>query len=199
VQAHGILHRPSEDIDLFTAWDRRGDFATAVDAVADAYTHNGYAVEITQQFETFARLAVTDPAQPEHPYKVELAANWRALPPVLMDIGPVLHADDVVAGKMSALLPEPNPEISSTSTRRSLRAATPGTICANWPSRPMPASTAASSPTSSGCWIATPTDDSPPTVPTPTTSLAYGHVSPTSANNYSTSIQNRFSSQGGLR
>jgi DNA-binding XRE family transcriptional regulator len=33
VQAHGILHRPSEDIDLFTAWDRRGDFTAAVDAV----------------------------------------------------------------------------------------------------------------------------------------------------------------------
>lgn len=31
-----------------------------------------------------------------------MAANWRALPPVMMDIGPVLHIDDVVAGKMSA-------------------------------------------------------------------------------------------------
>jgi hypothetical protein len=41
VQAHGILHRPSEDIDLFTAWDRRGDFTTAVDAVTDAYTQHG--------------------------------------------------------------------------------------------------------------------------------------------------------------
>jgi hypothetical protein len=109
VQAHGILHRPSEDIDLFTAWDRRGDFAAAVEAVTDAYTQHGYTVEVTQQFETFARLAVTDPAQPEHPYKVELAANWRALPPVLMDIGPVLHADDVVAGKMSALFTRAEP------------------------------------------------------------------------------------------
>jgi hypothetical protein len=42
-------------------------------------------------------------------YKVELAANWRALPPVMMDIGPVLHIDDVVAGKMSALFTRAEP------------------------------------------------------------------------------------------
>jgi Nucleotidyl transferase AbiEii toxin, Type IV TA system len=109
VQAHGILDRPSEDVDLFTAWERRGDFAAAVDAVVDGYRDGGYAVEITQRFDTFARLAVTDPAQPDHPYKVELAANWRALPPVMMNIGPVLHADDVVAGKMSALYARAEP------------------------------------------------------------------------------------------
>lgn len=109
VQAHGILDRPSEDIDLFTAWERRGEFAAAVDAVIGGYRDGGYSVEVTQQFDTFARLAVTDPAQPDHPYKVELAANWRALPPVMMDVGPVLHADDVVAGKMSALYTRAEP------------------------------------------------------------------------------------------
>jgi hypothetical protein len=109
VQAHGILHRPSEDIDLFTAWERRADFAAAVEAVTAAYAQHGYTVEITQQFETFARLAVTVSDDPEHSYKVELAANWRALPPVQMDIGPVLHADDVVAGKMSALYTRAEP------------------------------------------------------------------------------------------
>lgn len=103
VQAHGILDRPSEDIDLFTAWDRRDEFAAAVDAVVTAYRADGYTVEVTQQFETFARLAVAAPGRPDHPYKVELAANWRAQPPVMMDVGPVLHIDDVVAGKMSAL------------------------------------------------------------------------------------------------
>ncbi len=109
VQAHGILDRPSEDIDLFTAWERRDEFASAVDAVVNGYRDGGYTVEITQQFDTFARLAVTDPALADHAYKVELAANWRALPPVMMDIGPVLHADDVVAGKMSALYTRAEP------------------------------------------------------------------------------------------
>lgn len=80
-----------------------------MDAVVDAYRHDGYTVEITQRFETFARLTVTDPAIPDHPYKVELAANWRARPPVTMDVGPVLHVDDVVAGKMSALFTHAEP------------------------------------------------------------------------------------------
>jgi hypothetical protein len=109
VQAHGILDRPSEDVDLFTAWEHRGDFTVAVDEVVDAYRTDGYAVEVTQRFETFARLAVTDPALPDRPYKVELAANWRARPPVTMDVGPVLHIDDVVAGKMSALFTRAEP------------------------------------------------------------------------------------------
>jgi hypothetical protein len=72
VQAHGLLDRPSEDIDLFTAWERRDEFAAAVDAVVAAYRVESYAVAVTQQFDTFARLTVTDPALPEHPYK----ANW---------------------------------------------------------------------------------------------------------------------------
>jgi hypothetical protein len=109
VQAHGLLERPSEDIDLFTAWERRDEFAAAVEAVVGAYRADGYAVEVTQQFETFARLAVMDPDGPDGPYKVELAANWRSLPPVMMDVGPVLHVDDVVAGKMSALFTRAEP------------------------------------------------------------------------------------------
>ena len=109
VQAHGILDRPSEDVDLFTGWEHRGDFAAAVDAVVDAYRGGGYLVEVIQRFETFARISVTDPGEPNRSYKVELAANWRALPPVMMDIGPVMHVDDVVAGKMSALFTRAEP------------------------------------------------------------------------------------------
>lgn len=109
VQAHGILDRPSEDVDLFTAWERREDFVTAVDSVIVEYRSSGYIVEVIQQFETFARLSVIDPSEPGESYKVELAANWRALPPVVMDIGPVLHPDDVVAGKMSALFTRAEP------------------------------------------------------------------------------------------
>lgn len=109
VQAHGILDRPSEDVDLFTGWEHRDDFAAAVDAVVDAYREGGYAVEVIQRFETFARIGVADPGAPDRSYKVELAANWRALPPVMMDIGPVMHVDDVMAGKMSALFTRAEP------------------------------------------------------------------------------------------
>jgi hypothetical protein len=49
---------------------------------------------------TFARLAVTDGVRVS---KVELGVDWRANEPILMAIGPVLHPDDAVANKMSAL------------------------------------------------------------------------------------------------
>jgi hypothetical protein len=34
---------------------------------------------------------------------MELAADWRAHPPVILSIGPVLHPDDAVGNKMAAL------------------------------------------------------------------------------------------------
>lgn len=63
----------------------------------------GLDVQVDLRQDTFARLHVTDPGEPDRQHRVELVANWRAQPPVQMDIGPVLHADDVMAGKMDAL------------------------------------------------------------------------------------------------
>jgi hypothetical protein len=95
VAAHGILQRPSEDVDLFADWQRRADFPAAVEEVIAAYAAAGYEVEIDQRTETFARLYLTDPASAGDQHRVELVANWRLQPPVQMDIGPVLHPDDV--------------------------------------------------------------------------------------------------------
>jgi hypothetical protein len=100
VQAAGFLQRPSEDVDLFTAWDRRGEFGAAVSAVLDAYRADSLDVRVELQYETFARLTVTDG---HHVSKVELGVDWRANEPILMAIGPVLHPDDAVANKMAAL------------------------------------------------------------------------------------------------
>jgi len=75
VQEHGLIHRPSEDVDLFTGWDHRADFADAVRAVVSAYEASGYQVEVVQQFDTFARLGVVDRTQPDRPFKVELAGE----------------------------------------------------------------------------------------------------------------------------
>jgi hypothetical protein len=103
IAAHGILERPSEDVDLFADWQRRADFPTAVGEVIAAYRADGLVVQVDLRLDTFARLHVTDPGQPDRQHRVELVANWRAQPPVQMDIGPVLHPDDVMAGKMDAL------------------------------------------------------------------------------------------------
>jgi hypothetical protein len=102
IGAHGILQRPSEDVDLFADWQRRADFPAAVDDVVLAYQHAGFTVEIDHRTATFARLHVTVPDEAGS-HRVEPVANWRMHPPVQMDVGPVLHVDDVLAGKVDAL------------------------------------------------------------------------------------------------
>ena len=102
VQVHGILDRPSEDIDLFTTAEAAGHFAQAVADVVAAYREAELTVSILDEHAGFARLAVSD-ARSGAASKVELAIDWRAHPPVILDIGPVLHADDAVANKVNAL------------------------------------------------------------------------------------------------
>jgi hypothetical protein len=100
VQAAGLLERPSEDVDLFTAWERRSEFDVAVAAVVAAYRADGLQVRVDRRHETFARLDVSDTG---HTSKVELGVDWRANEPIHMAIGSVLHPDDAVANKMAAL------------------------------------------------------------------------------------------------
>jgi Nucleotidyl transferase AbiEii toxin, Type IV TA system len=103
IQVHGIGSRPSGDVDLFVNWACRDDFDDAVSAVTGALEKAGMKVEVVARAETFARLLVTDPAAGGEPDKVEVAADWRAHEPVMLDVGPVLHSDDAVANKMAAL------------------------------------------------------------------------------------------------
>nr|BFE64228.1 hypothetical protein GCM10020063_087540 [Dactylosporangium thailandense] len=88
VAAHGILQRPSEDVDLFADWQRRADFPAAVEVVIAAYVAAGYQVEIDHRTETFARIYLTDPVEPSEHHRVELVANWRSQPPVLSPVSP---------------------------------------------------------------------------------------------------------------
>jgi hypothetical protein len=105
ISAHGMGHRPSGDVDLFTDWQRRADFPAAVDTVLDAFERHGYSVTAVIRTDTFARLLLSDPgaADGAEPEKLELSADWRSHPPVTLAIGPVLHPDDAVANKMCAL------------------------------------------------------------------------------------------------
>jgi hypothetical protein len=100
VQAAGLVIRPSEDVDLFTAWERRAEFDSAVLAVVDAYRAEGMSVDIDRHNDAFVRLTVSDG---ERTSKVELAIDSRANEPIQMTVGPVLHPDDAVANKMNAL------------------------------------------------------------------------------------------------
>jgi hypothetical protein len=102
VQAHGLLTRLSEDVDLFTTMDAEPAFAQAVREAVIAYREAGLTVEILSESPGFARLNLTDPTQ-QVSAKVELGIDWRQLPPADLPIGPVLAVDDAVANKVTAL------------------------------------------------------------------------------------------------
>ena len=101
VAAHGMGNRPSGDVDLFTSWQRRGEFPELTAAVVAALEVAGYKVSVIMSAETFTRLTLTSPEGAEE--KVELAVDWRAHDPVQLAVGPVLHSDDAVANKVCAL------------------------------------------------------------------------------------------------
>jgi hypothetical protein len=110
VRVHGMGSRPSEDVDLFADWQRRAEFSAAVAAVVGALEAAGYRVTVGTRFETFARLFIAPAEDPEAiSEKLELSADWRGNPPVMLEIGPVLHPDDAVANKMCALFGRAQP------------------------------------------------------------------------------------------
>jgi hypothetical protein len=108
VSAHGMGSRPSGDVDLFTSWQRRGEFPEMAAAVIAALESAGYKGSVIMSAETFTRLILTDPADGAEE-KVELSVDWRAHEPVQLDVGPVLHADDAVANKVCALFGRARP------------------------------------------------------------------------------------------
>ncbi|WP_234542261.1 nucleotidyl transferase AbiEii/AbiGii toxin family protein [Streptomyces shenzhenensis] len=105
VQAHQIVSRVSDDVDLFAPIDRAtAEMPAATERVIDAYEAAGFTVELAHQNaeHTYTRLNVTDPVSGVQ-NKVELVAEFLNHPPVPSELGPVLHPDDVAAGKTSAL------------------------------------------------------------------------------------------------
>ncbi|GAA4227861.1 hypothetical protein GCM10022254_16590 [Actinomadura meridiana] len=99
VQIHGMGARFSEDIDLFSS--RRGTPGQVADDVIAGYLGQGLRVEVVRRTPDLVQMTVAD--SDGHACKVDLGVFWRAHAPVILEIGPVLHPDDAVAGKMDAL------------------------------------------------------------------------------------------------
>lgn len=101
--AHGLLTRPTQDVDLFTP--ETGGAAAVLEAVRDALENDGYSVDVTrgpaENAGDFAQLQVS---RDDKTSQVDLGRDWRAHEAVTLDIGPVLHLDDAVASKVTALL-----------------------------------------------------------------------------------------------
>ncbi|MEV0366367.1 nucleotidyl transferase AbiEii/AbiGii toxin family protein [Nocardia fusca] len=99
VMLHGMGTRPSEDVDLFS--DVRGTPGEVADDVIASFESAGHSVTIVRRTPDLVQLTVT--YQDGYASKVDLGVFWRSQLPVLLEVGPVLHPDDAVAGKMDAL------------------------------------------------------------------------------------------------
>lgn len=108
--AHGLITRPTQDVDLFTN-DEAGVLAAA-GSVEAALTEAGFAAEredetagLSDVFEGIgdglAEWTVTAPDGQR--MMLQMAYFDRAAQPVTMEVGPVLNLEDVVGGKVCAL------------------------------------------------------------------------------------------------
>ncbi len=100
-RAHDLLERPTDDVDLFSpAPGAAGRVLAAVcaDLVAD-----GFDVQVIRSAGDgdFAELEVS---RDRHSTHLDLARDWRAHETVTLNVGPVLHLDDAVGAKITALL-----------------------------------------------------------------------------------------------
>jgi hypothetical protein len=110
--AHGVISRPTQDVDLFT--DQEDGVPAAAGAVEAALRGAGFAAERLDQAaglselfpdigEGLAEWIVTAPGGEQ--MLLQLAYFERSRDPVVMELGPVLHLEDAVSGKVSALVP----------------------------------------------------------------------------------------------
>ena len=119
--AHGIVSRPTEDVDLFTNED--DGVKAAAGAVGDALREAGYGVErrdlaggLADVFDGMgdglAEWIVTAPDGAQ--MMLQMAYFDRGRRPVTMDVGPVpdlpvLHLEDVIGSKVCALVSRVEP------------------------------------------------------------------------------------------
>lgn len=101
IREHGIIDRPTQDIDLFTSDLDAGRFDTAVSSVVNGIRDAGHAVDELRRVEQFARLHIT--TDEGRFVEMDMGVDYREGEPVILSVGPVLSLDDAVANKVSAL------------------------------------------------------------------------------------------------
>ena len=101
IREHGLVDRPTEDVDLFTSDVDLPRFSAAVDAVVIGLSKAGHEVAELRRVDQFARLEVTTPDG--HQIGIDMGVDWRKVEPAVLAIGPVLSLEDAVGNKLSAL------------------------------------------------------------------------------------------------
>jgi hypothetical protein len=129
--AHGIIDRPTDDVDLFS--DQETAVAAAADAVEGALRAAGFEAERRDQAagledifygmgEGLAEWVITAPGGEQT--MLQMAYFDRTRGPVTMDVGPVLDLEDLAGSKVCALASRVEPR-DYVDTAAALRRYTP--------------------------------------------------------------------------
>ncbi|AJF70362.1 nucleotidyl transferase AbiEii/AbiGii toxin family protein [Streptomyces vietnamensis] len=100
VQAHGLVRRLSQDLDVAT--ENPAPMADIVRTVSDGLAARGWTVRQIETDPLSGRLLITDPATSEE-CEVDILKEAFWAPPTVTEYGPVLSLDDVIGTKVRAL------------------------------------------------------------------------------------------------
>lgn len=101
IREHGIIDRPTEDIDMITAIRYQQVFNTGLDTALRALTQNGYAIKtiVPADIQPFARLILTKDGVSTG---IDFAIMARHYTPEALPIGNVLALPDAIGSKLNA-------------------------------------------------------------------------------------------------
>jgi hypothetical protein len=100
VQAHGLVHRPSQDLEFATI--HPAPMQEIITTLTGGLTARGWDITVIDIQPLKARFLAADPIS-GHACEVDVLkeALWR--PPVVLDVGPVLALEDLIGTKVRAL------------------------------------------------------------------------------------------------
>ncbi|MFF5029800.1 nucleotidyl transferase AbiEii/AbiGii toxin family protein [Streptomyces collinus] len=100
VQAHGLVDRLSQDVDVAT--ENPAPIGEIIRSVSEGLTDRGWQVEQIEIGALSGRLLATDPSTSEQ-CEVDILKEVLWHPPASSEYGPVLSFDDMIGTKMRAL------------------------------------------------------------------------------------------------
>ncbi|MBB5867600.1 putative nucleotidyltransferase component of viral defense system [Allocatelliglobosispora scoriae] len=115
LMAHGIVQRPTQDVDLFT--DRDGAVRSATALVTGALEAAGFQVELQREESDLgdviegldSEIVDLQVSRSTDHVRLSLARFDRNEVPGMMEVGPVLHLADVIGSKVAALATRAEP------------------------------------------------------------------------------------------